>query len=333
MSETYLPVELCYEDNDDWSLAPAWCDYFSMLGASASCASETNRIVAAVALPTRAYVAAFVAVGVVTSAAAAELFETAERHFQEIIALRPRSSVFFREKKNERVRRLKGHYLGRDEQGRARIQVEKNGRIHLVTRERANEVELIKDSPNNKLPKRQIGKRVNLNASFIERFFSSGDVASNAFNSSVFCAIVGVRNTLEQEITTTRFTVERKSESSTTARGTLQDILKVRAFAGENAPFFSDVFPSSIPPDSDLHSPRVVVLDGSNAYLRHQYSWPHANLVVLLDRTETAFEDAAHALNANYIESDTRNDGILDPDTFPAAPPSVETVFYEERVR
>ena len=66
------PVSLHFEDSGEWYSLPEWAEYFISVGKQlASADDSTSRIVTAIVVPTRAYCAAFVSLGMVISDAAA----------------------------------------------------------------------------------------------------------------------------------------------------------------------------------------------------------------------------------------------------------------------
>ena len=60
------PVNLQFEDSGNWYSLPKWADYFIGIGRQmASLPQAPSRVVAAIVVPTRAFGAAFVTLGMV----------------------------------------------------------------------------------------------------------------------------------------------------------------------------------------------------------------------------------------------------------------------------
>ena len=66
------PVKLHFEDSGEWYSLPEWAEYFISVGKQlASAELSDSRAVTAIVVPTRAFGAAFVSLGMVVSDAAA----------------------------------------------------------------------------------------------------------------------------------------------------------------------------------------------------------------------------------------------------------------------
>lgn len=59
------PVNLYFEDSGEWQSLPEWAEYFIRIGKHLAVAdSSESRIATAIVVPTRAYCAAFVSLGI-----------------------------------------------------------------------------------------------------------------------------------------------------------------------------------------------------------------------------------------------------------------------------
>jgi len=94
---TQAGIQLHFEDEGSWYSLPEWAEYFISLGSKLVEANRSNeRLVVALALPTRAYAAAFVSLGMVIGDAANCDVESESDHFQKLLALRPHTAVLYR---------------------------------------------------------------------------------------------------------------------------------------------------------------------------------------------------------------------------------------------
>ena len=112
-----------------------------------------------------------------------------------------------------------------------------------------------------------------------------------------------------------------------TSAGTLQDILRIRRLSSTSEAFRSDIFPvrsKGHAMESEEMAPHLVVFDGAVGFLKWRHIWPHCNWVVILDRTEPRFEEAAQIVNEDYF-SRVDEEKLELPD---APPVSVELVSY-----
>jgi hypothetical protein len=90
MSKT-VAVKLHFEDSGEWYSLPEWAEYFISVGKHLATASHSNsRIVTAIVVPTRAFGAAFVSLGMVITDAAARDDASQASHFQTLLHIRLR---------------------------------------------------------------------------------------------------------------------------------------------------------------------------------------------------------------------------------------------------
>ena len=82
------PVNLHFEDSGNWYSLPEWAEYFINVGKQLACADQSeSRIVTAIVVPTRAFGAAFVSLGMVISDAAARDHSSESAHFEKLFDL------------------------------------------------------------------------------------------------------------------------------------------------------------------------------------------------------------------------------------------------------
>jgi hypothetical protein len=115
-----------------------------------------------------------------------------------------------------------------------------------------------------------------------------------------------------------------------TVTGRLQEILGVREFAGRRETYRSRVLPVSggepATPDSE-GTPAVTVFDGAAGFFKWRDSWRQSNWLVILDRTDPQFADAAALVNQEYIQR--RSDDAMIKG-IPRPPCGVELLVYRE---
>ena len=101
------PFVLHFEDSGKWSSLPEWAECFISIGRQlASAPQETSRLVTAIIVPTRAYGAAFVSVGMVVSEAASHDPDSQTSHFEKLFDLVPGTPVIFRPEKGKALKGL-----------------------------------------------------------------------------------------------------------------------------------------------------------------------------------------------------------------------------------
>jgi hypothetical protein len=315
---------------DEWTPLPNWGTFFIELGRRvAEWETGSNRLVVALAIPTRAYAAALTAFGVVVTRATLSnsQIEDTNKYFERLCNLPQGTPVSF----SNKSRKFKAFYEGVDKisgQRRLRIRVEScqtGGLTHLVGLEEAHKIK-IRTTPIRNLPKKQNGRKIFASSKFLEDILGV-DKAKTCFNEAQLdCIIFGKRNILKKEIKQTSFA----GSPSFKKKGVLQDVLRVRHFSStDNLAYRSEVFSVTArkrPRLSDSTIPFVTIFDGASSFIKWRDDWRSCHWIILLDRTEIHFQEAVDIVNQDYIN---RVDEEEIPN-LPSRPPGVELVNYQE---
>ena len=306
-------------------------------------ANEPTRYVIAVAVPTRAYCATLIALGAVTDQADKRVFRDKTEHFSMLCNKPSGTSVTIRVKNRLLQAIICGKEMEADGVAVKYLRIKpKKEQVRLINESHAHLVKIA--GKRTELRKRQVGQIVNDNSDFSKHFFSEGSAEHGALGSSKLCAVVGSQRLLRHEFTQQRFTV--KAEDETAAKeGVLQDVIKVKSLGRDSEQFLAEIFSSNEKSGktSDQHTAEsiagsdslsqekfpVVVLDGSNAYLKQRDSWLKQNIVVVLDRTDGKFEEAVNELNRQFMGRIVDTDVLNAMDFLPDAPAGVEIQLSE----
>src|SRR5271170_2275572 len=99
------PVDLHFEDSGNWHSLPEWAEFFINVGKQIASADQSeSRIVTAIVVPTRAFGAAFVSLGMVISDAAARDLASETAHFESLFFLPPGTPVIYRPRPDKILR-------------------------------------------------------------------------------------------------------------------------------------------------------------------------------------------------------------------------------------
>lgn len=325
------PLVLHFEDSGEWCSLPQWAEYFISIGKRLALAPPTeNRLTTAIIVPTRAYGAAFVSLGIVIGEASQADQPSAAAHFEQLFDLPPGSPVLYRPSKGKVLRGILLSPV--EERGELwiRVQVhsrEGGGLTYLVKEKYALTVQPSGGKPR-KLPKKQGSAGVRSINSFVDQILGEADPVQLGLRSKVVCALVGRRNVLHDEISRTPFSIRLNGERY--ASGELQDILRVDSFVTPQQSHRTALVSSaaSKPPVEPVGV--GVVFDGGAGFLRLGSSWRSKHQVVVLDRTEPYFDDAIQAINSRFTQCSKRTDGII-PDG--DAPPGAELLSFGESIQ
>jgi hypothetical protein len=329
------PVNLHFEDSGEWHSLPEWAEYFIRVGKHLAVADNSeSRTVTAIVVPTRAYCAAFVSLGMVISDAAARDHSSAATHFEKLFDLPVGTPVILRQPPRKV---LKGVLQGPEEcNGKlyVRVQVQSRdartggGLTHLIDESRALQVQPAKHS--GKLPKMQGAENKRFANSFVDSLLGDGDPVQLGLRSKLVCAIVGKKNALEHEIRHTPLALHANGDHR--AEGQLQDVLRVDRFVADEQSYRSALVPvGSSPPTGDVTSKveMGVVFDGAPGFLKWGTMWKDQHQIIILDRTELYFDDAISAINSRF--SQNRADAEP-PLPHSEAPPGGEVLAFREAI-
>ncbi len=309
---------------------PDWGNFFIELGRLvAECETGSNRLVVALAIPTRAYAAALTAFGMVITRATLSNYQLQNNneYFKWLCNLPEGKPVtFFNTDK-----KFKGFYEGVDtstDQRLLRIRVESRqtgGLTHLVRLEDAHNIE-IRTTPIQNLPKKQNGRKITAHSQFLESILGHKIASKYSHKSQFNCVIIGKLNFLNNEITQTYFAKTPSFQEV----GVLQNVLRVRNFLStENQAYRSDVFSVTARKRyhlSDETIPFMTIFDGASSFIKWRDDWRSSHWTILLDRTEVHFQEAVDIVNQDYINR--VNEAKIQNLSF--FPTGVELVSYQE---
>ncbi|HYJ89187.1 MAG TPA: hypothetical protein VEW46_24190 [Pyrinomonadaceae bacterium] len=341
LSDIYFGVD------GEWEILPEWASYFLFLGFFIASQPKTEtRSIIGVALPTRAYAAALAATGVVYNRTVMTKSRVeADDHFQALCELPSGTSITYLHGK----RNLGGVLLGStDKFGEKRLVVKtssakSDNETHYVRASDALKVqpttsETQVGKPVRGSTKRQTGKLVAPVSEFARALLGAESIADFTLTSRLECCTIGRLSALRQEAGETVFATPLPSATWTPAnndfqRGTLQDVMRVRKFMGEGKAYRTDAIAAQSENVVTLArdaAPHVTIFDGSAGFTKWRDYWRSSHWLVLLDSTETGFDEATRSLNTEYI---TNRIGDVSTANVPAPPAGVELVFYRERLR
>jgi hypothetical protein len=315
------PVNLHFEESGEWYSLPEWAEYFISVGKQlASSGKSDSRIVTAIVLPTRAYAAAFVSLGMVVSDAAARDRTSEALHFQKLLDLPPETRVIY---KRQSGKTLKGVLQGLNViSGKPYVRVQvhsKDGGSLTYNIDESHALEVQPARHSGKLPKKQGGANSRFANRFVEGLLGDADPIQLGLRSKICCAIVGRRNALEYEIR--KCPLSLHTNGCIQAQGYLQDVLRIDRFVTAQQSYRSALVPvgTENPTQQVIDNVEMgVVFDGANGFLKWGSMWKGSHQVVILDRTETYFEDAISAINTRFSQNGSNDEATLPEIDIPA---------------
>lgn len=338
-----LPEGLHHRDGGVWLKLPDWAAYFASVGSLASTSAGASRKVAVgLVVPTRAYCAAFTALGVLTSTLGeGPTSDGSLVHYQTIARLPIGTPLWLRRKNRKVYAEFDGLDESRGGPPRLRIKVapnEKGGLTNILSPADSNLIEIRTGGATN-LPGKQKGREIVRNDRFVGQFFDGKDIYSALLQSRLWCVLIGNADRLHGELASTELAIvpsepgdsknllrEIRRVGSQVPKGCLQELLRPRAIAGVTSSYLCDVVSKAARDET----PKVAIFDGARAFLRWRDNLRESNWIVVLDRTEPEFAAAADVLNQRYLRRLASGFVTAALDRLPPAPPSVELLVFEE---
>jgi hypothetical protein len=179
-----------------------------------------------------------------------------------------------------------------------------------------------------KLPKEVGDNNVRFANQFVDRLLGEADPVHLGLQSKLVCALVGRRNTLEQEIKRTPLSVHVNGNRY--AEGLLQDVLRVNRFVTPQQSHRSALVNIGATPPADevINGVEIgVVFDGAVGFLKWGSLWQRQHQIIILDRTEPYFDDAISAINTRFSQNKIAGGGMMPGSE---APPGTEILKFRE---
>jgi hypothetical protein len=253
-----------------------------------------RRLVIGISLPTRAYAAAFAALGVAAAAYEDPEKRDPREHFDSLVSLPRGTAIRFRRGRFLYCARLIGSEVVR---GVEHLTYQDQSKCFLPW-DRCLEVQPLE--PGEEFVRR---RPLAANAAFVEHVLGL-DALSHASHTSLDCLIVGVKDALRPEVMEQQFFA---TASQGAQPGVLNDLLRCDAYElnandHDRTTVISGVI-DDVPERLRTLRPPAVVFDGPTGFLRLRSRWRNSPWIVLLDRTSPSAVAASDAFNQELAMS------------------------------
>ncbi len=299
---------------------PAWAAFHLALGgALARAINDEQRIVLAMALPTRAFSAVLLTFGVVATRANIGS-SSGGTSIDELCALPLGTKLAVR----DGVKWSTGDFIGcrsNDEHRLVGIQF-RSGLRHFLPASQLHRVWPAAAVPSKKTAQSQV------NSEFLRGLLSSVDPISFVMWPRFDVLLVGQLGLIKAEAQTPIWIAHQRQRS---ASGTLQDVIGLRQLLPPGHAYRSGVQATAARKPqtaASLNPDTIVLFDGAAAFLRWGEHFSNFNSIVLLDRTDYRLEEAADKLNQNYMKDRIGSESIDFNDDL--VPDGVEVMTYRE---
>lgn len=308
-----------------WREIPAWGKAYGALGTLfANHQGKGERLVVGLALPTRAYAAAFTALGFALEQVKTPIDQPApDDHFLRLCELAPGSAVKYRDSTDDKLK--DALFEGcREMRGELYIGIRKNSRhsIDWLPPQYATRVH-----PSSKvitqLPKSQKGRSVDKGSRLLRACIAETGIFDYYLHSRLECLFIGNKDALARELTKTPFAVRRED----LCEGTLQDILRAQELLPDGEGYRTRILSDrSKQVSKERETPRLVLFDGAAGFLKWRDLWRDAHWLVVLDKAQSGFDEAVSALNREYRDNHLEGD----PPNLSFLPQQLSAMAYKE---
>lgn len=269
---------------------PLWARFLVALGRfSVEHRRPQRRLVLAVSLPTRAYAAAFTALGIAAAAYQDPEERDARKHFDWLATLPAGTAIRFRRGRYLYCARLLGVEV---RQGIEHLTYQDQSKCYLPW-DKCREVQPL--DPSDEFIRRRL---LAPNATFVQAALGV-DPLAHAAHTSLDCLIVGTKETLREELLGQQFMAPAGQKLM--ASGVLNDLLRCDAFElnanDHDRTSVVSALADEVPERLIRETPPAVLFDGPSGYLRLRSNWKKSPWVVLIDRTSPSATAAADAFN------------------------------------
>ena len=330
----HVDIDLRYWSNGLQYPLPEWGKFYLELGAAVAQANHSDqRLVTALAVPTRSQAAVLTAAGIVISrvnSAEENLQDSHSDHLEMLSGLPVGTSVTVRRGKKTD----KGIWVGtrvnpNDGSKMAGVQTE-NGKSGALTvwipesdskRVQVSSIAWAKLPANSETARDKGASR----SEFVSQIVQGMGLLKFAKESALDCIILGNVGLLVKEADGAKLSLGTQGHEE--SAGTLRDLLRVRRLFTKDESFRSDIFPVNKAENAKLSeqmTPHVVVFDGAVGFLKWRDNWPQSKWLVILDRTEPRFRDAVQVVNEEYLNRTSEEEFM--PSS--AAPSPVDIVAF-----
>ena len=233
--------DLRYQRDGVWLRLPPWAKFFVALGNSLACFDHTDkRFVVALAVPTRAFAAAFISTGLVLGKIQIPFGESDQEHYEKLIELENGIPLIYIDKIRKKNARKAENKLY---QGKLHIGIQiDEGSTNTIKYIAPENARLISISEKNqiKLPKQQTGRELVPPSPLVQKMIGDNDLYNFVLRTRLENILIGHRNKLNEELKT----VLGISDQENIFQGVICDLLRVRELQQDKTAYRTSVVSS-----------------------------------------------------------------------------------------
>lgn len=310
-AEKSTELQLMHKKRDgQWYDFPEWAKALLLVGQESGKISTNagGHLCIALSSPTRTLASALILTGIITSMARAHIAANIESHFRRLLQLKPNTPL----RMLSNASWITGRYLGLDEtQSEPRLIVRvprSRGAIEKRYVDKSHCLSL-------EVTDRTLGRRkrkICQNPSFAELMLRGANLEEFSLRSSLYCAVICDGGSLRHDLLNVPC---RAILGEHIGEGAFQDVVRAREFMSEGHVFHSSVLSSR---SEKVHSlvnagkNPLILFDGAYAFMKWHELFLESNIIVVLDRADSHFEEARNTILAEYAQRKEQSDFTLE---------------------
>ena len=316
-----VSYEWYYKHEREWQPLPEWALLYISLGKHITQLNNLDLVIG-LSIPTRYYAAILISLGISLAHVNKPIVKSdLLEHFTKLCNSPQGTPIIYHEDNRLRRGSLEG-YTKQNDITRVKIHLGKTEKQYIPLCI-ANRIQLSHEnlsSPN--LRKRS--KILKYEDSLLYAFMDKSSATTYQMESRLECTIVGDKNRLLREACEP---LAVQPENKSRFPGKIQDLLRIyqKAQEGYRTDIQSDRTKNLAPKHNEV-SP-ITIFDSASGFLKWRDNWQQSQWVVLLDRTETAFEEAVNTLNRESCNHLYLSDN--EPINLPEPPQGVDMLVYK----
>jgi hypothetical protein len=285
---------------EDGKVLPVWCDFLFETGITMpELLNPDKRTIVALSLPTRAYAACFMACGILYKLATNTVMEYSLE--DTINKLVPGNNVEYIARDGKKYT---GIFSGiKNVSGEQFITIKakvgkKNGCAEWKYMRIADAFKIQPVNGGVDITKNQRGTKIISNRDFLTCLLGESIATKYAMQTKLDIAIVGQINLLRHEANTNF--ILRDLDNDVPCKGNFSDLLRIKNFLADNTSYRTKIFKNTICNDDIDTDAKIILFDGSKAFINRHECCNKLNWLVVLDRTDTDYFNAVEILNTAY---------------------------------
>lgn len=309
MEDIFTKLRFVEKKHGIFRSLPLWARFYIDLGSEIVQRYPKSQKVVAVSVPSRAFVSLFVLTGAIASLAInSDDAKSSTEYFEQLRELPVGTTLVTKYRDAGKIKT--GIKIKSNDDNYVRVQVtagkgSKAPVFNILTLGNCLDWEIRSDDNTKLRGQEKIGP-LDDGHNFRTKVFRGFNNAENFYKTNgVECLVVGEMKSLEVELLDDQFTaLGPNGELDPKDTGSLQDIARVKRLGRGDNGYKCEIISDRASATTNTLEPRLVILDGSNSYLRWKMHFEDssANIIVILDRTDSRYHDCFEQLNSEFLD-------------------------------